>query len=126
MAFLEFKNTFKEYLVFSVKEIDKQFGLKKPRFFHHQNAFIIQFNKKENVTNNVTNNVTDNVTGNVTDNRLLKLIELINADNQITTTELAEKTAVTKRTILRDIEKLKEQKKIIRIGSEKSGRWKVL
>lgn len=107
-------------------ELSKQFGLKKPRFFHHQNAFIIQFNKKENVTNNVTNNVTDNVTGNVTDNRLLKLIELINADNQITTTELAEKTAVTKRTILRDIEKLKEQKKIIRIGSEKSGRWKVL
>ncbi len=70
---------------------------------------------------------TDKVTDKVTDiQRRIKIIELIKINNKISTTEMAEIIDVTKRTILRDIEKLKEQNKVKRIGSEKSGYWQII
>ena len=39
---------------------------------------------------------------------------------------MAEKLNVTKRTILRDIEKLKKQNKIKRTGSNKDGQWEAI
>ena len=43
----------------------------------------------------------------------------------MTTTQMAERLGVTKRTILRDIEALKEKGLITRIGSEKTGYWEL-
>jgi len=58
------------------------------------------------------NQKTDNVTDNVTDNqRNIKIIELIKINNKISSAEMAEILDVTKRTILRDIEKLKNKVK---------------
>lgn len=68
----------------------------------------------------------DNVTDNVTDTRLRLIMEHVKIDNKISTTQLASLLKVTKRTILRDIEKLKECGKIIRIGNEKSGFWEIM
>jgi predicted HTH transcriptional regulator len=82
---------------------------------------VVAVESLDNVTNNVTNNVTGNVTGNV--DRLDKLINLLDKKPNISTTELAIELSVTKRTILRDIAKLKEIQKIQRIGKEKSGYW---
>jgi ATP-dependent DNA helicase RecG len=84
-----------------------------------------------NVTNNVTNvgvseeNVGVNVTNDVT-NRIEEIFNLIVENNQITASKIAEVLAVTKRTVLRDIEKLKELGLIERIGSRKFGEWKIL
>lgn len=69
-------------------------------------------------------NVTDNVT-NVTD-RNVKIIELIKANPSISTAQMAKALSVAKRTILRDINKLKQDGKIERIGNEKTGTWKFL
>lgn len=52
-------------------------------------------------------NVTENVTENVTKNRLTQIVELIKENPKITTLEIANQLSLTKRTILRDIEKLK-------------------
>ena len=79
--------------------------------------------------NNVVNNklvVTDNVTDNVTDKRLISIINYISKNVRVSTNELAQLLNVTKRTILRDIEKLKKQNKIKRIGNEKTGYWEVV
>jgi ATP-dependent DNA helicase RecG len=75
---------------------------------------------------NVTNNVTDNVTNDVTDNRLSLIIEILKLDDKVSTSEIEKKMNVTKRTILRDIEKLKNDGCIERIGADKGGYWKKL
>ncbi len=77
------------------------------------------------VTGDVTGNVTDNVTDNVGDNRLNDLITLIGRIQQISVKQLAIKLSVSERTIKRDLEKLKAQGKIIRVGNEKTGHWEL-
>lgn len=90
--------------------------------FDFTDAFWITIN-----SNNVTD-VTDNVT-NGTDNeynRLTKIITLIIENKNISTIALAKELNVSKRTILRDIEKLKQQNRLKRIGSEKTGYWEII
>ena len=64
-----------------------------------------------------------NVT-NVTD-RQHAIINLVKDHADMTTTQMAERLGVTKRTILRDIDALKEKGLIIRVGSEKAGYWEL-
>jgi ATP-dependent DNA helicase RecG len=73
----------------------------------------------------VPDNVPD-VPDNVTEQRLKIIVELISQNSKILLNEIADKLKVSKRTIRRDIEKLKIQNKIIRIGSEKSGHWQII
>jgi len=70
--------------------------------------------------------VTDNVTDNVTESRLTLILNLIQNNPQLTTEKIAEKLKLTKRTILRDIDKLKTNNKIMYVGSAKTGYWKIL
>ena len=79
------------------------------------NAFL-----KEFVSDN------DNDTDNDTDNRLFIIMELIRKDNKITTRKISEIIKSSQITIKRDIEKLKKQKKIVRIGNAKSGYWQII
>lgn len=53
------------------------------------------------------------------------ILELIANNPNISTSELAIKLEVSKRTILRDIYTLKQQNKLERIGAEKTGYWKI-
>ena len=68
--------------------------------------------------------VTDNVTDNVTD-RKKQILKLMQENDKITLIEIADKFNVTKRTILREINLLKLNGFVQRVGSEKSGYWKV-
>ena len=74
------------------------------------------------------NNVTENVTVNVTENKLKSreqnIIKLTKENNTISV-ELAEKLFVTPRTIIRDIEKLKQLGILKRIGPAKGGHWEI-
>lgn len=47
-------------------------------------------------------------------------------DENITLLELADRLGVTDKTIKRDIAKLKNEKKIVRMGSLKSGHWELI
>jgi len=125
--------------IMRIRKICKDYGVKEPDFEEISNGFqVVLYNEKINVTDvtdnvtDVTDNVTDvtdNVTDNVTDSdsdRAKKILDLIVENNRITASEIAKCMKVTKRTILRDIEKLKSEKSLERIGSEKGGYWKVI
>lgn len=100
----------------------------------HNAEYVSQIeNSKENVTDvtDVTDNVTD-VTDSVTDNpssmydandRRIRLMDIIRTNANVSVSELAELTSVSRRTILRDIDILKTEGKLQRVGSEKNGHW---
>ena len=84
----------------------------------------------KDVTDNVTDG-TDNVTD-VTDNahtykdandRRKRLVDIIRTNAKVSIFELAKLVGVSRRTILRDIEILKTEGKLQRVGSEKAGHW---
>ena len=89
-------------------------------------ASLISKKEPKKIKRNVTDNVTDNVTENVTENRLLAIIDLIKKDRAISTESLATTLKITRRTVARDIEKLKENGVLIRIGHDKGGYWKII
>lgn len=98
-------------------------GLPKPTFQNQSSGFLVTvFGKK---AGNVTKNVTENVTKNVTENRIDQIIEILISDNTVTTDQLAKTLKVTKRTILRDIEKLRKVGKVKYIGPAKGGHWQI-
>lgn len=102
----------------------QNYGLPAPKFDNLSDGFeVTLFTHK---TSNVTDDVTDDVTGDVTDRRLQLIINSILSNNKLSTAQLAKLLHVSKRTILRDIEKLKKNGKLIRIGSEKGGHWEVI
>ena len=73
-----------------------------------------------------TEKVVENVTENVTENRSKQIIELIKDNNRVSTSELAKRLNVTRRTIARDIENLKHNNIIRRMGADKGGYWEVI
>ena len=64
-------------------------------------------------------------TQNVPLKRLDKILELIRDNKDITIEQLADLCSASTKTIKRDITKLKEQGKLKRVGSNKSGYWMV-
>ena len=80
-------------------------------------------NAVENTTEKDKKN--ENVTENVTENRLLLILEEMKKNTSITTTDLARILHVTRRTIHRDIDLLKQQGHLTRIGPDKGGYWQV-
>ncbi len=55
-----------------------------------------------------------------------KILEEISNNKEITQTELASKLKITERTIQRNIQEMKNDKVLSRIGSRKNGYWKIL
>lgn len=100
-----------------VEECKKQ-NLKEPDFILNNNYFSVIFHRKDK-------DVTINVVDNVIDNRFKKILDLLNTNNKLSAQELSEYLGVSKRTIQRDLNKLKENGKLERIGSEKGGYWKI-
>lgn len=72
---------------------------------------------QENVTN-----VADNVTNNLQES----ILELIKENNKISLAEIGKNVNKSKRTIQRNINSLKENGVIKRIGDNKTGYWKIL
>jgi predicted HTH transcriptional regulator len=71
-------------------------------------------------------NVPKNVPKNVPLKRVEKMVSLIVKDKDITISKLSSILGVTDKTIKRDISKLKDENKIKRVGSLKSGYWEIL
>jgi predicted HTH transcriptional regulator len=55
-----------------------------------------------------------------------KILRYIKEDASITIAGLAQKTGLTTRTIERNLKTLQQQGRVLRIGPDKSGSWKVL
>ena len=54
-----------------------------------------------------------------------KIIELISDTTEIKMTEMAEKLEVTTRTIEREMKKLREAGRVIRVGGKRYGYWEI-
>ena len=54
------------------------------------------------------------------------MFDLIEQNDKITIQDLATTLDVSKRTVFRDIDKLKKSNKIKRVGSEKKGHWEII
>ena len=63
---------------------------------------------------------------NVTEKRVDLILRQLRRNNTITVEQLAEKFNVTQRTIIRDIEKMKNKGLIRRIGPAKGGHWEII
>lgn len=75
----------------------------------------------------VTDNVTDNVTdGNTAEKRRAEMIHLMRLTPKISTDYLANILHVSRRTIARDINLLRDLGKLRRDGDDRSGVWVVL
>ena len=68
----------------------------------------------------------ENVPKNVPKNRMDEIVKLIEKNKEITSIQIAERLKVSDKTIKRDMATLKEQGRLQRVGSLKSGYWEVL
>ncbi|MFZ3114295.1 MAG: HTH domain-containing protein [Syntrophales bacterium] len=55
-----------------------------------------------------------------------RIIELLRQDSSITTEELGKTIGISKRAVLKQIDKLKEQGRLRRIGPARGGHWEVV
>jgi len=105
----------------------KAYNLQTPTFENFQSGFrIIVFAKNDNDTENVVENVVEDVVEDVVENRSAKIINLIKQNKQISANQIAKLFSITERTAQRDLDKLKNQNKIKRMGSDKTGHWEVI
>lgn len=91
-------------------------------FFRLMLVFTVSF-----LIDEVVEKVTDNVAKDVVkDERHTKLINAIIENKKITIPEIAISLCVTKRTVQRDIQLLKNEGRIKRVGGRKTGYWEIL
>ena len=101
---------------------------KQPEYYISDNGVIVTlFNRNYDIQNDGQN---DGQNGGQNDgqkistkDRLEKIIKYIESDSAITADRLKDLLNVSKRTIERDIEKLRKDNKIEYVGSAKDGRW---
>ena len=104
-----------------VRQVIKEYPTMTFEYQEVANGFLVELNYK--IQKNST--VTENVTENVTEKRQRQILSIIKSIPQITTTQLALLQHVTSRTILRDLDALKSQGKLRRVGGDKGGYWEI-
>ena len=103
-----------------MEDYNKEFKIdipkKQPEYYISDNGVIVTlFNRNYDIQNDGQKISTKD--------RLEKIIKYIESDSAITADRLKELLNVSKRTIERDIEKLRKDNKIEYVGSAKDGRW---
>ncbi len=106
-----------------VRNMFVEYDLKQPHFESIPGGFTATvFAENKNVVDNVVDNVADNVV----DKRRKKILTLLKENSTLSAKALSLHIGVSSRTIQRDLDKLKEDKRIERVGSEKKGHWKII
>lgn len=90
---------------------------------------MIEFTAPEDrIIRSVTRKVTDRVTEKVTDcldAKSIQILTLISEDPAYTSTTIAEKLSVSRKTVSQKLKEMKEKDIIERIGSDRKGYWKI-
>ena len=113
-------------------DLCKENGLPKPEFELANGYVYLTIRFAKPLTPRLsgdTDNVTDNVTDELTDRQrlIVKLIPFNDTEDVTeTTSSMAQKAGVSRRTIARDMEVLKEKGYVVRIGPDNGGHWKRL
>ncbi len=91
------------------------------------NGFLVEVKyEKQKVSTKTEPDVVGGVVGGVIDRRLNKILELIKGNKDISASQIAIALNISSRTVQRDIDRLKKQKRIIRVGPEKGGHWEII
>ncbi len=105
-------------------DICSNYRVKQPVFEEVFNGFrVVLFKEKTDVTKDVTIDVTKDVTK---EDRMAKILQLFKENPSLTTVEIATILHLTKRTLLRDIDQLKKENKLKRVGGRKNGKWLIV
>jgi ATP-dependent DNA helicase RecG len=102
----------------------KEEGLPLPQFKNISEGFMVTVFTNEKI--NTSKNVPENVPENVLEKRLMGILNLIKQNNTTTIQKMAIILKVNVKTIKRDIQKLKDEGLIERIGPDKGGKWRTL
>ena len=103
-------------------------GIQRIRDYSLENGNIVEFNSDEYFFTTIYSN-SENVTENVPENvpeRLKNIVIEVKKNRTITIEELAKKLNVNPKTIKRDLDKLKEEGLLKRVGPDKGGYWEVI
>ena len=101
-------------------------GVPQPRYTVHPGDIMIQFTAPENRVVRVNDRVTEKVTTRVTTKVTIKeqeLLSLLAEDPGYTMLQLAERLAVSRKTVAVGLKKLKEAGLIKRVGAKRNGYW---
>ena len=104
----------------------RNYGIAEPEQTVHPNDIMMMFkaNEAENEVVNENDGINDGINAlSKTDN---EIFTLLNENNSITASELCEKTDFSRPTVERTLKKLKVHGYVERIGSKKTGFWKIL
>ena len=101
-------------------------GVPQPVYTINPGDIMIEFTAPEDrIIRSVTRKVTDRVTEKVTDAKSIQILTLISEDPAYTSTTIAEKLSVSRKTVSQKLKEMKEKDIIERIGSDRKGYWKI-
>jgi len=106
--------------IMRVRVICKEYGIKEPVFSEDFNGFMVTIFSER------ATRISKNVPENVPENRLDSIVKLIKKNKEISMLEISKLLNVNQKTIKRDIQILKTEGIIERIGPDKGGYWKIL
>ena len=95
-------------------------GLPKPEYLVNPEDIMVKFTGPEDRIIRVTDRVTEKVT-----DKEREILKLIYEDPGCTTSVMAEKLSVTRKTVGVYIKSLKEKNVIERVGSDRKGYWRI-
>ena len=102
----------------------KNDGVPQPEYTINPGDIMVKFTAQGDRIVKVAERVTDRVTDRVTENERAVIL-LLEEDPGYTMQQLAEKLSVSRKSIASRLKKLKEKGAIERVGSDRSGYWKV-
>lgn len=102
----------------------KNDGVPQPEYTINPGDIMVKFTAPGDRIVRVVDKVTDRVTDRVTENERAVIL-LLEEDPGYTMQQLAERLSVSRKTVASRLKKLKEKGAIERVGSDRSGYWKV-
>lgn len=108
-----------------IRDACKNLGAKAPEYIVHGEEIMVKFSALQSteILNSKAQNVTKDVTKDISIE--VKILALLKENASITTTEIAERLSVNRRTIQRGLDALKVKRKIERKGGKKYGYWEI-
>ena len=102
----------------------KEDGVPQPKYTIHPGDIMIEFTAPEDRIVRTGARVTEKVTEKVTENEA-KVLSLLAEDPAYTSTILAEKLGISRKTVSNRLKALKEKGVIHRVGSDTKGYWEI-
>jgi len=118
-GFFRVRNELKEYPTMNFKYREQGGGFVTELAYKEQKTSTII---PRGIVNGIVNGT---VNGTVNYDRLQIILTEISKNNRLSIDELAIIAGVSRRTLVRDLNILKEQERILRVGSDKSGYWEI-